>query len=140
MKNFKIAILMTIVTTVLLGLVYPLVVTGIAQLIFPDQANGQLIKRADGTIIGSKLIGQPFNSAGYFHSRPSAASSTGTAFGYDAAYSYGSNYGPTNQEADRSRGRRRAETAGGQSWEACARGSGHRLRLRIGSAHLACRC
>lgn len=97
MKNLKIAILMTVVTTVLLGLVYPLLVTGLAQLLFPDQANGQLIKRADGTIIGSKIIGQPFTGAAYFHSRPSAASSTG-AVGYDAGYSYGSNYGPTNQK------------------------------------------
>lgn len=92
MKNLKIAILMTIVTTVLLGLIYPLAITGIAQVIFPDKANGQLIKRADGTIIGSRIIGQPFTSAGYFHSRPSAA---GT--GYDAGYSYASNYGPTNK-------------------------------------------
>lgn len=97
MKNLKIAILMTVVTTVLLGLVYPLLVTGLAQLLFPDQANGQLIKRADGTIIGSKIIGQPFTGTAYFHSRPSAASSTG-AVGYDAGYSYGSNYGPTNQK------------------------------------------
>lgn len=88
---------MTVVTTVLLGLVYPLLVTGLAQLLFPDQANGQLIKRADGTIIGSKIIGQPFTGTAYFHSRPSAASSTG-AVGYDAGYSYGSNYGPTNQK------------------------------------------
>ena len=71
-KNLLTAILMTIVTTVLLGLVYPLVVTGLAQVIFPDQANGQLIKR-DGVIIGSRIIGQPFGGPGYFHSRPSAA-------------------------------------------------------------------
>lgn len=92
MKNLKIAALMTIVTTILLGLVYPLVITGIAQVLFPDKANGQLIRKADGTIIGSRIIGQPFSSAGYFRSRPSAA---GT--GYDAAYSYASNYGPTNK-------------------------------------------
>ena len=94
MKNLKTAILMTIVTTVLLGLVYPLVVLGLAQLIFPDKANGQLIKRADGTVIGSRIIGQPFGGPGYFHSRPSAAG----AAGYDGAASSGSNLGPTNQK------------------------------------------
>jgi K+-transporting ATPase ATPase C chain len=93
MKNLLTAILMTIVTTVLFGLIYPLAVTGIAQLAFPDKANGQLIRRTDGTIIGSRIIGQSFNGPGYFHSRPSAA---GT--GYDAAASSGSNLGPTNQK------------------------------------------
>lgn len=85
---------MTIVTTLLLGIVYPLVVTALAQLIFPDKANGQLIRSVDGTIIGSRLIGQPFSSPGYFHSRPSAAG----AAGYDAGSSTGSNLGPTNQK------------------------------------------
>jgi K+-transporting ATPase ATPase C chain len=94
MKNFVTAILMTIVTTVLLGVIYPLVVTGLAQVIFPDQANGQLIKRADGTVIGSRIIGQPFSSPGYFRSRPSAAG----ANGYDAGASSGSNLGPTNKK------------------------------------------
>ncbi len=94
MKNVITAILMTIVTTVIFGLVYPLVVTGLAQVIFPDQANGQLIKSADGTIIGSRIIGQPFVSPGYFHSRPSAAGPSG----YDATASGGSNLGPTNQK------------------------------------------
>lgn len=94
MKNLLTAVLMTIVTTVLFGLIYPLAVTGLAQVIFPDKANGQLIKRADGTIIGSHLIGQPFSSPGYFRSRPSAAG----ANGYDAGASSGSNLGPTNQK------------------------------------------
>lgn len=92
-KNLITAILMTIVTTVLFGLVYPLTVTVLAQVIFPDKANGQLITGRDGTIIGSRIIGQPFFSTGYFHSRPSAA---GT--GYDAGASSGSNLGPTNQK------------------------------------------
>jgi K+-transporting ATPase ATPase C chain len=94
MKNLSTAILMTVVTTVLLGLAYPLVVMGLAQVIFPDKANGQLIRRVDGSIAGSALIGQPFSSPGYFRSRPSAAG----AAGYDAAQSAGSNYGPTNRK------------------------------------------
>jgi K+-transporting ATPase ATPase C chain len=94
MKNLVTAILMTIVTTVLLGLIYPLVVTGLAQVIFPNQANGSLIRNSDGTLIGSRLIGQPFSSPGYFRARPSAAG----ANGYDAGASSGSNLGPTNKK------------------------------------------
>jgi potassium-transporting ATPase KdpC subunit len=94
MKNLTTAILMTIVTTVLLGVVYPLVVTGLAQVIFPTQANGSLIKSSDGALLGSRLIGQPFSLSGYFRSRPSAAGS----IGYDAGASSGSNLGPTNQK------------------------------------------
>lgn len=94
MKNFVTAVLMTVVTTILLGLIYPLVVTGLAQVIFPDKANGQLIRAADGSVVGSRLIGQPFSSPGYFRSRPSAAG----ANGYDAGASSGSNLGPTNQK------------------------------------------
>ena len=90
-KNLLIAVLMTIVTTILLGIIYPLVVTGIAQLIFPHKANGQLISQ-NGKLIGSHIIGQRFAAPGYFHSRPSAA---GT--GYDAANSGGTNLGPTNK-------------------------------------------
>jgi potassium-transporting ATPase KdpC subunit len=92
-KNFVTAVLMTIVTTVLLGLIYPLIVTGLAQVIFPDKANGQLITRGDGTVIGSRIIGQPFVGPGYFHSRPSAAGA-----GYDAGASSASNLGPTSQK------------------------------------------
>lgn len=94
MKNLTTAVLMTIVTTILFGLIYPLVMTGLAQVIFPENANGQLLKNSDGTVIGSRLIGQPFSSPGYFQSRPSAAG----AIGYDAGASSGSNLGPTNQK------------------------------------------
>src|SRR5258706_12485724 len=93
MKNLLTAILMTMVTTVVFGLIYPLAVTGIAQLAFPDKANGQLIRK-DDVIIGSRIIGQPFGGPGYFHSRPSAAG----AAGYDAGASSGSNLGPTSQK------------------------------------------
>ena len=94
MKNLTTAVLMTIVTTISLGLIYPLVVTGIAQLTFADKANGQLIRGSDGTIIGSRLIGQPFSSSGYFRARPSAAGPSG----YDARASSGSNLGPTSRK------------------------------------------
>lgn len=100
LQNLRIAVLMTIVTTVLLGIVYPLAVTGLAQVMFRDQANGQLIERnpstglgAGGQVIGSRIIGQAFSSPGYFRGRPSAA---GT--GYDAANSAGTNLGPTNKK------------------------------------------
>jgi len=91
-KNILISIWMTVATTILFGLVYPLIVTGLAHILFPNQANGQLIEK-DGAVVGSAIIGQGFSSPGYFHSRPSAAGN-----GWDAANSAGSNLGPTNQK------------------------------------------
>jgi K+-transporting ATPase ATPase C chain len=91
-KNIRIAVLMTVATTVLLGIVYPLVVTALAQLLFRDKANGQLIVQS-GKTVGSRIIGQTFAGPGYFHSRPSAAGN-----GYDAANSGGTNFAPTNRK------------------------------------------
>ena len=91
-KNLITAVLMTVATTILLGIIYPLIVTGLAQVMFPKQANGQLIQK-NGKIVGSSLIGQGFSGPAYFHSRPSAAGN-----GYDAANSNGSQFGPTNQK------------------------------------------
>jgi K+-transporting ATPase ATPase C chain len=91
-KNLLISIWFTLATTVLLGIGYPLLVTGIAQLLFPRQANGELIN-SGGKLVGSRLIGQPFTAPGYFFSRPSAAG----AAGYDPTASGGSNLGPTNK-------------------------------------------
>ena len=90
-KNLITSVLMTLVTTVLCGLLFPLAITGLAQLLFPKQANGQLLTR-NGQVVGSRLIGQTFSSAKYFHSWPSSAGA-----GYDASNSGGSNLGPTNQ-------------------------------------------
>ncbi len=90
-KNLLIAIWMTLVTTVIFGVIYPLAVTGIAQVVMPSKANGQLIS-VNGKLIGSHIIGQPFTSPIYFHSRPSAAGN-----GYDPTASSGSNLGPTNK-------------------------------------------
>jgi potassium-transporting ATPase KdpC subunit len=88
--NLRIAILFTLVTTILFGLLYPLGVTGLAQLLFPAQANGSLLAK-NGQAVGSKLLGQMFSSPGYFHPRPSGA---GT--GYDASQSGSPNLAPTN--------------------------------------------
>ena len=91
-RDLLTAVLMTVVTALLLGIAYPLIVTAVAQVLFPAQANGQLIER-DGHVIGSTLIGQGFSSPGYFHGRPSAAGA-----GYDAANSSGTNLGPTSKK------------------------------------------
>ncbi len=91
-RNLITAALMTVVTTVLLGIIYPLAITGIAQVVFPDKANGQLIEH-NGKVVGSRIIGQGFSAPGYFRSRPSAAGA-----GYDAANSAGTQLGPTNKK------------------------------------------
>jgi len=91
-RNLLISIWMTLATTVLLGIIYPLVVTGLAQVLYPHRANGEIIE-SRGKLVGSRLIGQPFTAAGYFHSRPSAAGPAG----YDPTQSQGSNLAPTNK-------------------------------------------
>lgn len=96
-KHIVTSLLYTAITAVLLGIVYPLAITGIARLCFADKSTGQLVHNQAGDIVGSKIIGQAFTGPRYFHSRPSAA---GT--GYDAANSSGSNLGPTSKAlADR---------------------------------------
>ncbi len=107
-KTLRIACVYTVVTAVLFGLVYPLLVTGMAQIASRNKADGELLVR-NGAVVGSRLIGQPFTGPGFFHSRPSAA---GT--GYDAGASSGSNLGPTNQAlVDRVKASVATEGAGG---------------------------
>jgi K+-transporting ATPase ATPase C chain len=93
LRNLITAVRYTVVTTVIFGLIYPFVVTGLAQLLFHDKANGQLLYSQNGELIGSRILGQPFSAPQYFHSRPSAAGN-----GYDAANSGASNYAPTNKK------------------------------------------
>jgi K+-transporting ATPase ATPase C chain len=90
-KHIYPAVALTIVLTVLVGLIYPFVMTGLSALFFKEKARGSLIE-SEGKVIGSRLIGQPFNGESYFHSRPSAAGS-----GYDATASSGTNLGPTSK-------------------------------------------
>jgi K+-transporting ATPase ATPase C chain len=90
-KQALIAVIYTLITAVLLGIVYPVAIYGISQVFFRDKANGQLLSR-NGQLIGSRIIGQTFTGPGYFHGRPSAAGA-----GYDASASSGSNLGPTNK-------------------------------------------
>src|SRR5437868_5119597 len=94
LQHTRTAVLMVLVLTVLLGIVYPLVMTGLSQVLFPSQANGSLIRDSAGNVVGSALLGQNFSSPEYFHPRPSAAGTDG----YDAISSGGSNLGPTNQK------------------------------------------
>jgi potassium-transporting ATPase KdpC subunit len=91
-RNLAVAVMMTIVTTMVFGLAYPLAMTAVAQILFPEKANGQLVERG-GRVIGSRIVGQSFSSAGYFHGRPSAAGG-----GYDGASSSGTNLGPTSRK------------------------------------------
>jgi K+-transporting ATPase ATPase C chain len=91
-KHLKPAIILFVLLTLLTGVIYPAVVTGLAQLLFPTQANGSLMTDSHGKVTGSALIGQPFNDSSYFWGRPSAT----TPFPYNANASSGSNLGPTN--------------------------------------------
>ena len=129
-RQILVATIFTIMTTAVFGIGYPLVVTGLAQMLFPDQANGSLIER-DGKAVGSRLIGQPFAGAGYFWSRPSAAGK-----GYDATASGGSNLGPTNATLIERVRDRACAARGDQSWHASARRARHDVGIRARPASL----
>jgi len=91
-RQLRSAVIFLAIFTIVTGVIYPLIVTGISQVVFHHQANGSLIESNDGKYVGSELIGQPFDKSGYFWGRPSAT----TPFPYNAASSSGSNYGPLN--------------------------------------------
>lgn len=132
---------MLLVLTALTGLAYPLAVTGVAQVAFGDDADGSLIRR-DGTVVGSRWIGQPFTGAEYFHPRPSAA---GDGYGYDGSASSGANLGPTNPDLlaaieERVADYRRANGLGGDTLvpvdAVTASGSGLDPHISVANAEL----
>jgi potassium-transporting ATPase KdpC subunit len=135
MKTFVIALRVTLVTLVLTGLVYPVCMTGLAQVLFPAAANGSLAKDDDGKVVGSRLIGQTFVNPAYFQPRPSAA---GT--GYDPMASGGSNFGPTSAKlrdrikADIARLQRENPQAGGAIPVELVAASGSGLDPHLGPA------
>ncbi len=122
-NEFKIAIRFTLLTAVVLGILYPLAVTGIGHLAFRHQAEGELIV-VNGQVTGSRLIGQNFTGDQYFHGRPSAAGN-----GYDATSSGPSNYAAVESEADQPHRRRRGALCRGEQEPAGANRLSHRLRL-----------
>jgi len=133
-RQTRSAVSMIVLMTILLGIIYPLAVTGLTQLLFPSQANGSLIRDESGNVIGSSLIGQNFSDPKYFHPRPSAAGKDG----YDAAASSGSNLGPTNQKlVDSVRERTEAYRQENNlpSDVPCARGRRYHLWKRARSPH-----
>jgi K+-transporting ATPase ATPase C chain len=109
LKHIYPAVALTIVLTVLVGIVYPFVITGLSELFFKEKAHGSLIVR-EGKVVGSRLIGQSFRGAGYFHSRPSAAGS-----GYDATASGGTNLGPTSKRLFEEQVRERSKQLGAEN-------------------------